>query len=92
MSRALWFVAGVATSAYAMAKARRAAEAVTPEGIRDRLAGLSRGAQLFTEEVRTEAEAKERDLRGRLGLTDDRPANLDGRTAPHLQLTRKGNT
>src|SRR3546814_2231293 len=32
MSRALWFVAGAATSAYALVKARRAAEARTPEG------------------------------------------------------------
>lgn len=68
MSRTLWFVAGAATSTYAMVKARRAAEAFTPEGIRDRLAGLSLGLHVFTDEVRTEAAAKEADLRERLGL------------------------
>lgn len=100
MSRALWFVAGAATSAYAITKARRAAEAFTPEGVRDRLAALSLGAQLFGDEVRTAAAAKETDLRERLGLVADRtpalgPAPETGTAtgpAPHdrpLQLTRK---
>ena len=92
MSRTLWFVAGAATSAYAVTKARRAAEAFTPEGLRDRLAGLTLGAHLFGEEVRTEAAAKEADLRERLGLVPDRTPALDQHHRPHLHLTRKGNT
>ena len=32
-----WFVAGAGVGVYAMVKARRAAEAFTPEGLRDRL-------------------------------------------------------
>jgi len=93
MSRTLWFVAGAATSAYAITKVRRVAEAFTPEGMRDRLAGLSLGAQLFTDEVRHEADAKESDLRQRLGLLPDDDGVLDATTtAPHLQLTREGNT
>ena len=93
MSRTLWFVAGAATGAYALRRARRAADAFTPEGLRDRLAGLSLGAQLLTDEIRTEAHAKEEQLRGRLGLVDDGPARLDAAPpAPHLQLTREGST
>jgi hypothetical protein len=71
MSRAFWFVAGAATSAYAIVKTRRAAEALTPDGMRDRLAGLTLGVQLLGDEVRTEAAAKEQDLRARLGLVPD---------------------
>lgn len=90
MSRALWFAAGAATSAYALVKARRAAEALTPEGLRDRMAGLSLGAQLLGEELRTEMSAKESELRERLGL--DAPPEIGAAPAPPLQLTRKGNT
>ena len=100
MSRTLWFVAGAATSTYALVKARRAAEALTPEGISDRLAGLSRGAQLFSEEVHSEMAARETDLRERLGLRPDGPAELTGGPAARpeapppgvrpMHLTREG--
>jgi hypothetical protein len=92
MSRALWFVAGAATSAYAIVKARRAAEAVTPDGIRDRLAGLTLGAQLLGEEVRAEMTARETELRERLGLGLDGTTQIQAAPAAPLQLTRKGNT
>jgi hypothetical protein len=92
MSRAFWFVAGAATSAYAVVKARRAAEAFTPDGVRDRLAGLSRGAQLFGEEVRSEMSTRETELRHRLGLTLDGPTEIEAAPAKPLQLTREGNT
>lgn len=68
MNRTLWFVAGATTGVYALTKARRAAEAFTPEGVRDRLAGLSLGVHLFNEEVRTEMVTTEKDLRRRLRL------------------------
>lgn len=92
MSRTLWFVAGAATSAYAIAKARRAAEALTPEGMRDRFAGLSLGAHLFGEELRTEMTVRETELRERLGLGLDGTTEVGAAEAPSLQLTRKGNT
>ena len=88
MSRALWFVAGAGAGVYAMAKARRAAEAVTPEGLADRLAGLSVGARIFGEEVRAGMAEKENDLRERVGLA------LHGQTTtPELtagSATREG--
>lgn len=92
MNRAVWFVAGATAGVYAVTKARRVAEAFTPDGIRDRLAGLSLGAHLLHEEIVTEMSAKENDLRDRLGLGLD---ELTG--APALEherpreLTRKGN-
>ena len=60
-----------------MFKARRAAETFTPEGMRDRLSGLSVGAHLFAEEVRTGMTEKETELRDRLGLTLDGPRELE---------------
>jgi hypothetical protein len=68
MSRALWFVAGAGAGVWGLTKARRAAEALTPEGLADRLAGLSLGLHLFGEEVRAGMDEKENELRGRLGL------------------------
>ncbi|GAB3666458.1 hypothetical protein GCM10027596_34000 [Nocardioides korecus] len=72
MSRGTWFVIGAGAGVYAMTKARRAAESFTPDGLRDRWAGLALGAQLFGEEVRAGQREKETELRTRLGL--DRPA------------------
>lgn len=68
MSRALWFVAGAGAGVYSMLKARRAAEVFTPDGLTDRLAGLSLGLHLFGEEVRAGAAEKEAEVRQRLGL------------------------
>jgi len=92
VSRALWFVAGAGAGAYAITKARRAAEVLTPEGLADRLAGLSVGARLFGEEVRAGAAEKENDLRERIGLalhvrttTDETPELAAG------SATREGN-
>ncbi len=92
MSRTLWFVAGAATSAYAIVKARRAAEALTPEGMRDRLAALSRGAEVFGQELRTEMAVRETELRERLGLEAGGMTQTGAGQAPPLQLTREGTT
>jgi hypothetical protein len=76
MNRSFWFVAGAGAGVYAMVKARRAAETFTPEGLRDRLSGLSVGAHLFAEEVRTGMTEKETELRDRLGWGLDGPPEL----------------
>ncbi|MDP3968359.1 MAG: DUF6167 family protein [Nocardioides sp.] len=63
MNRGLWFLAGAGAGAYALTRARRAAEAFTPDGVRDRVAGLAVGARVLAEEYRTgqaEAEAEVR--------------------------------
>ena len=77
MNRSVWFVAGAGVGVYAMVKARRAAETFTPEGLRDRLSGLSVGAHLFADEVRAGMTEKETELRDRLGLTLDGPPELE---------------
>ncbi len=93
MSRTIWFVAGATTGVYVLTRARRAAEAFTPDGLRDRLAGLSLGAHLFSEELKTEMALCENDLRRRLGLGLDGldPGRALERDRP-LELTRKGNS
>jgi hypothetical protein len=85
MSRTLWFVAGAGAGVYAMTRARRAAEALTPEGLADRLAGLSVGARLFGDEVRAGMAEKENDVRRRVGLTfHGSPPGLDRLDHPEL--------
>jgi hypothetical protein len=68
MSRLVWFAAGAGAGVYAVTRVRRVAEAFTPEGLADRLAGLSLGLHLFRDEVRAGMAEKEKDLRGRLAI------------------------
>ena len=69
--RGIWFVAGTAAGVYATAKARRAAEALTVEGIHDRLTGWFAGARVLADELRTGTVEKETELRARLSLVPD---------------------
>ncbi len=69
MSRSLWFVAGAGVGVYGMTRARRAAEALTVDGLRDRLSAFGVGARMFREEMSTGAAEKETELRERMGLT-----------------------
>ena len=93
MNRGVWFLAGTATGAYVVTKARRAAEAFTYDGLHDRLSGLFVGARLFASEVRQGAAEKEAELRERLelmppastGTTDPAPLQLEGQP---LKLVR----
>jgi hypothetical protein len=68
MGRPLWFVAGAGVGVYAAARARRAAEALTADGMRDRLRGWQVGARLFAEEVHQARTERETELREQLGL------------------------
>lgn len=92
MRRGFWFVAGAASGVYALARVRRAAEALTPEGLRDRWAALSVGAQLFGDELRSEMTVRENELRSRLALGLDGPPKLTSGTAGEhtTELTREG--
>lgn len=83
MRRGFWFVAGAGAGVYVMVKARRAAEALTPDGMRDRLSGLAVGAQLFTEEVRLGMAERETELRERFGHVLDEPLALTARSDGH---------
>ena len=68
MARTFWFVAGAGAGAYTLTRARRLAESLTADGLRDRLSGLAVGARMFREEVAAGQAAKETELRERLGL------------------------
>jgi hypothetical protein len=79
--RGFWFVAGAGAGVYVMVRARRAAETFTPDGLRDRVAGLGVGAHLFADEVRAGMAERETELRQRLGLALDGPLELESRPA-----------
>ena len=68
MGRPLWFVAGAGVGVYAAARARRLADSLTTDGLRDRARSLRLGARLFAEEVQQGRVEAETDLRERLGL------------------------
>jgi hypothetical protein len=68
MSRGLWFVAGAGAGIYAMVRGRRAAEAVTAEGLHDRMEALFLGARLFRDEVAQGTAVRETQLRERFGV------------------------
>ena len=68
MGRPLWFVAGAGVGLYAAARARRVAESLTADGVRDRVRGWQVGARMFAEEVQQGRAEAETDLRDRLGL------------------------
>lgn len=68
MGRPLWFIAGAGAGVYAAVRARRAADSLTADGLRDRLHSWRVGAQMFAEEVATGQAEKEHELRERLGL------------------------
>ena len=68
MGRPLWFVAGAGVGVYAAARARRAAAALTADGLRDRLRGWQVGARMFADEVHQGRTERETELREQLGL------------------------
>lgn len=77
MNRGLWFVAGAGAGAYAMVRGRRAAEALTVEGLQDRWTALTHGARLFRDEVAQGKAEAETDLRARLGLVPSTTPELE---------------
>ena len=68
MNRGLWFVAGAGAGIYAMIRGRRAAEAMTADGLHDRMEALFLGARLFRDEVAQGTAARETELRERFGV------------------------
>lgn len=78
MSRGLWFVAGAGAGIYVMVRGRRAAEALTVDGLKDRLSGVEVGARIFRDEMAQGRVEKETELRERLGLVPHGRAELEG--------------
>ncbi|NYG56083.1 DUF6167 family protein [Nocardioides perillae] len=82
MSRSLWFVAGAGAGVWAVQRARRAAEALTAGGLRDRLQALDHGARLVAAEVAAGRAEKEAELRERLGLVPPTTPALEAGPPP----------
>jgi hypothetical protein len=68
MNRGLWFVAGAGAGIYVVIRGRRAAEALTIDGMQDRLNGLAVGLRMFGDEVAQGRTEKETELRERFAL------------------------
>ena len=78
MRRPLWFAAGAGAGVYAMVRGRRAAEALTADGLRDRWSGLALGARMVRDEVARGSTEKETELRERYGLMPHGTPELTG--------------
>jgi hypothetical protein len=70
MRRGFWFAAGAASGVYGMVRARRLVEALTPDGMRDRVGALVLGARLFRDEVAQGMADAETGLRVRYDVPD----------------------
>jgi len=68
MRRSFWFVAGASAGVYAAARARRAAEILTVDGLRDRVGAVIVGARMFRDEVAQGKAEAETDVRARITL------------------------
>ena len=90
MARSLWFVAGAGAGVYAMSRARRMAEAVSADGLRDRLSGLGVGMRLFRDEVAAGQAEKETDLRERMGLVPHGTPQLTTRQTAQIDRDTDG--
>jgi hypothetical protein len=93
MSRGFWFVAGAGAGVYAMVRARRAAEALTVDGLRDRWHGLALGARMVRDEIAQGQAEKQAELRERYGLTVPTTPELAAASSArtdHSEAARKG--
>ena len=82
MNRGLWFVAGAGAGIYAVIRGRRAAEALTIDGLQDRLNGVAVGLRMFREEVAEGRAEKETELRERFSLAPHGHKELTTGQAP----------
>lgn len=92
MSRGIWFVAGAAAGVYAMVRGRRAAEALTADGLRMRWHALGVGARLMREEVAVGKAEKEIELRARLAARAGVPEQIGGAAPPSPILASSHDT
>ncbi|WP_244928417.1 DUF6167 family protein [Nocardioides sp. W7] len=87
MNRGLWFVAGAGAGVYAMIRGRRAAEALTAEGLRDRWSAATLGLRMVRDEVAQGKAEAELDLRARLGLVPDTTPELEAPTRTTTEIS-----
>ncbi|MCA1982754.1 DUF6167 family protein [Nocardioides nematodiphilus] len=91
MRRGLWFAAGAGAGIYAVVRGHRAAEALTPDGLRDRWQAIGLGARMLRDEVaQGKAEAEPR-LRERFTPSyDPTPQLTSGRDQNALEAPQEG--
>lgn len=76
MRRSFWFVAGASAGVYAAARARRAVEVLTVDGLRDRVGAVVVGARMMRDEVAQGKAEAEVALRERIAIGLDRRGEL----------------
>jgi hypothetical protein len=79
MNRGLWFAAGAGAGIYAVIRGRRAAEALTVDGLQDRLNGLALGLRMFRDEVAQGHAEKQSELRERIAAAPTGPRQIEPR-------------
>ena len=84
--------AGAGAGIYGMVRARRAAEAITPDGLRDRRQAYGLGARLLRDEIAAGAAEKEIELRDRLGLPPNGRSPESTRGALTTSTESRGST
>jgi hypothetical protein len=87
MGRGLWFVAGAAAGVYGMVRVRRIAEALTVDGLRDRVGAAVVGARMFGEEVAQGAAEAETQLRERYEIAAGERRELAARGTGDIAAT-----
>jgi hypothetical protein len=85
MSRTLWFAAGAGAGLYAAVRARRAAEALTVEGLQDRVGAAVVGLRMFRDEVAQGKADAEAQLREQMGVA----LHESARSTPAAQSARR---
>ena len=94
MNRGLWFVAGAGAGIWAMVRGRRAAEALTVDGLQDRMNGLAVGVRMFRDEVAQGKAEAETQLRERFALAPhgrpELPAGTPPQTATGTPIAQEG--
>jgi len=81
MSRGLWFVAGAGAGIVAMVRGRRAAEALSVDGMRDRVDAAVLGVRMFGAEVAAGKAEREDEIREEM-----QHRALRSSEAPHPEL------
>ncbi|HEY9251721.1 DUF6167 family protein [Nocardioides sp. NBC_00850] len=92
MRGAIWFVVGAGAGVYAMVKGRRAAEAFTADGLRDRAQALGVGARIFRDELATGKAEKELELREWIEARTAGPKQIGAAGAEQQTLGLNGPT
>ncbi len=90
MRRGLWFVAGAGAGIYVVIRGRRAAEALTIDGMQDRLNGAAVGLRMFRDEVAQGRAEKETELRERFALAPHGIKELTSTQQPRQEEEGRG--